>query len=89
MAAQRSEHLLTAGSGGMPGCQRRGTRSDGAQSVRPRPPAAGCRDASAGPTPKIPSALDPIGPCLQTPVVNEGVLLTVCNNNMVQEFNSQ
>jgi len=23
MAAQRSEHLLTAGSGGRPGCQRR------------------------------------------------------------------
>jgi len=41
MAAQRSEHLLTAGSGGMAVCQRRGTRSDGAQSVKPRPPAAG------------------------------------------------
>ena len=28
MAAQRSEHLLTAGSGGMAGRQRRGTRSE-------------------------------------------------------------
>ncbi len=41
MAAQRSEHLLTAGSVGMLGCQRRGTRSDGAQSVKRRPPVAG------------------------------------------------
>jgi hypothetical protein len=59
MAAQRSEHLLTAGSGGMPGRQRRGTRSDGAESEMQRSPAAGSRVDSAEPTPKVTSALAP------------------------------
>jgi hypothetical protein len=41
MAAQRSEHLLTAGSGGLAVCQRRGTRSDGAESEMQHPAGPG------------------------------------------------
>ena len=41
MAAQRSEHLLTAESGGMAVCQRRGTRSDGAESEMQHPAVPG------------------------------------------------
>jgi len=41
MAAQRSEHLLTAGSGGRAVCQRRGTRSDGAEPEMQHPAVPG------------------------------------------------